>query len=466
MDRLRRTLRRSPSYEPLSNGNQEEGGSGATQQVEHNAFSWLDYSIFFLLGIAMLWAWNMFLAAGPYFQSRFQSSPWITTHFQSAELSISTIANLGSMLVLTKLQANASYPRRIIASLLINLVAFTLLAISTRVHTSAEAYFGFLMLMVFAASLATGLCQNGVFAYVAGFGREEYTQGIMTGQAVAGVLPPIVQVASVLSIPPQKAGEKAATPEESWKSAFAYFLTATGISAITLAAFFYLLARHRHSPQSSRPRSKTASATDSLSPSPEDSPPTDLPTDSPEERISVPLLTLLSKLRYLAAAVFLTFAITMVFPVFTQETLSVHAPSTSPPPPRILQPSAFIPLAFLLWNIGDLVGRLLTALPALRLTSRPRLLFALSVGRVVWIPLYFLCNIRGRGAVVPSDAFYLVVVQLLFGIGNGYLGSTCMMGAAEWVEPREREAAGGFMGLCLVSGLTVGSLLSFLVAGT
>lgn len=43
--------------------------------------------------------------------------------------------------------------------------------------------------MVFFASLATGLCQNGVFAYVAGFGRGEYTQSIMTGQAIAGVLP-------------------------------------------------------------------------------------------------------------------------------------------------------------------------------------------------------------------------------------------------------------------------------------
>jgi len=65
---------------------------------------------------------------------------------------------------------------------------------------------------------------------------------------------------------------------------------------------------------------------------------------------------------------------------------------------------------------------------------------------------------------VTSDAFYLIVVQLLFGLSSGYLGSTCMMGAGEWVEVEEREAAGGFMGLMLVGGLTVGSLLSFLVA--
>lgn len=63
-----------------------------------------------------------------------------------------------------------------------------------------------------------------------------------------------------------------------------------------------------------------------------------------------------------------------------------------------------------------------------------------------------------------SDAFYLVAVQYFFGLSNGFLGATCMMGAGVGVEVEEREAAGGFMGLMLVGGLTVGSLLSFLVA--
>lgn len=67
----------------------------------------------------------------------------------------------------------------------------------------------------------------------------------------------------------------------------------------------------------------------------------------------------------------------------------------------------------------------------------------------------------GQGAVVNSDLFYLVVVQFLFGLSNGYLGSSCMMGVEQWVEEEEREAAGGFMGLWLVGGLTVGSLGSF-----
>ncbi|KAA6411420.1 MAG: nucleoside transporter family [Lasallia pustulata] len=152
----------------------------------------------------------------------------------------------------------------------------------------------------------------------------------------------------------------------------------------------------------------------------------------------------------------------MVFPVFTQEILSVRPAADAPP---LLQPACFIPLAFMFWNAGDLAGRLLTLLPTLSLVRYPQALFAMALARLGFIPLYLLCNIRGRGAVVGSDAFYLVVVQFLFGATNGYLGSSCMMGAAEWVEVEEREAAGGFMGLMLVGGLTTGSLLSFLAAG-
>ena len=52
-------------------------------------------------------------------------------------------------------------------------------------------------------------------------------------------------------------------------------------------------------------------------------------------------------------------------------------------------------------------------------------------------------------------------MHVLVSGANGYLGSECMMGAGDWVAVEEREAAGGFMGLMLVGGLTVGSLLSF-----
>lgn len=390
----------------------------------------------------------MFLAAGPYFQRRFQGDDWVLRNFQAAELSISTVANLGIMLLLTKLQARANYPRRVIASLFINMAVFTLLALSTRLFTtvSVPVYFVFVLLMVAAASLATGMCQNGVFAYVSGFGREEYPQGIMTGQGVAGVLPCIAQIVSVMSAPPKHDAKGGDVPSQSTTSAFAYFLTATGVSILTIVAFLWLLSRQA---QQQRRKSVVNGATNGSA--------------DDTIRKEVPMLTLLSKLRWLAGAVFLTFTVTMFFPVFTQKIESVNPAKPGDHFP-ITEHASFVPLALLFWNTGDLLGRLLPGLPALRLTHRPKLLFVLSLARIIWIPLYLLCNLDGKGAKIPSDFFYLVIVQLLFGLTNGFVGSTCMMGAIDWVDPEEREAAGGFMSLCLVGGLAFGSILSFVPA--
>jgi len=386
---------------------------------------------------------NMFLAAFPYFQYRFSSSPWLLAHFPSAIISVSTVTNLVSVGVLTHLQAGASYPSRITASLILNIITFTLLALSTILfrHVSAATYFSFLMANVFAASLATGLCQNGIFAYVSGFGNGSYTQAIMTGQGIAGVLPCIVQIVSVLSVPEANGG----ADHESPKSAFAYFLTATAVSALALAAFLLVLVR-KHGERAGEAKA-TTDAIDGAE-----------AEDHPEGKV-VGMWTLFRKLRWMAMAVFLCFTVTMLFPVFTQEIYSVRPADTTP---RLFRPASFIPLAFLFWNAGDLVGRLLTAKFAG--VRHPRALFVLSVARFGFIPLYLLCNIHGRGADVSSDFFYLVVVQFLFGISNGYLGSSCMMGASGWVDASEREAAGSFMGLMLVGGLTAGSLLSFLVS--
>ena len=151
----------------------------------------------------------------------------------------------------------------------------------------------------------------------------------------------------------------------------------------------------------------------------------------------------------------------MLFPVFTAKIQSVQAADSAP---RLLQPICFVPLAFLLWNAGDLLGRLATLIPRLAASVEyPRAVFLVALLRIVFVPLYYLCNIDGRGAAVDSDIFYLVFVQFLFGLSNGFVGSICMMGASRWVEPDEREAAGGFMSFMLVGGLTAGSLTSFLV---
>ncbi|KAJ5710382.1 hypothetical protein N7488_004538 [Penicillium malachiteum] len=442
MDRIRRIISDS-AYEPLED--QDEATEDHAQRPSLNRFSWFEYGVFFLLGVAMLWAWNMFLAAAPYFHDRFGSSEWLATHYQSSILSVSTVTNLVTAYTLARKQENVSYPRRVTVSLVLNVTIFTLLAFSTIAlrDISASAYFSFLMVMVLGASLATGLNQNGVFAYVSGFGREEYTQAIMGGQGVAGVLPCIAQILSVLVV-----SRRASSDQEthaSPKSAFIYFLTATIVSVLTLFAFLYLLKKRPHTRPKSRGEDEDANLVDH---------------DDVHNK-TVSLWTLFNKLRYLSIAVFLCFTITMMsFPVYTSEILSVNDPEKS----RFYDPSVFIPLGFLFWNVGDLGGRILVSNPKLSLAHRPWLAFISSIARIGFVPLYLLCNVNGRGAFVSSDFFYLFIVQLFFGITNGYLVSSCMMGASYWVADEEREAAGGFMSMMLVGGLAAGSLLSFLLA--
>ena len=64
MDRLRKMLNRKPAYQRLGDGDLRhsddgfsESGSDHGLSIEENEFSWLEYSIFLLLGMAMLWAW-------------------------------------------------------------------------------------------------------------------------------------------------------------------------------------------------------------------------------------------------------------------------------------------------------------------------------------------------------------------------------------------------------------------------
>ena len=471
MDRLKNMFQSAPDYEPIQEQPHEDEHGSLSDETEHDedtpAFSWIEYSIFLLLGVAMLWAWygsyylivailsrnrNMFLAAAPYFQKRFRTSEWILNHFQAAEISMSTVANLGSMLLLTKLQKGANYPKRISTSLVISTIVFAILSVSTLVKTAAGGYFCFLLTAIFITSIATGLIQNGLFSFTTGFGRNEYTQAIMTGQAVAGVLPPLAQIIAVAAVPPNKGD--AGAEDESPTSALIYFLTATTVSVIALLAFLYLIRRKSNSDalkSAAKATTYGSSEGDALRGGPRLS--TSDGSGRVAEKPSIPLLTLFRKLTFLSLAVFLCFGITMVFPVFTASIQSVSG----------IDSAIFIPLAFLLWNVGDLLGRLITLSPKISLTHYPFALFCIAMARLLFIPLYFLCNIKGRGAAVSSDLFYLVIVQFLFGLTNGYLGSSCMMGAGDWVLPEEKEAAGGFMGLMLVAGLSVGSLLSFLL---
>lgn len=60
MERIRNMFfRRTSAYEPLEGGSVDAEGE-RIDDFKKEPFSWLEYSIFLLLGVAMLWAWYVF----------------------------------------------------------------------------------------------------------------------------------------------------------------------------------------------------------------------------------------------------------------------------------------------------------------------------------------------------------------------------------------------------------------------
>ena len=63
MDRLKNMLRSHQQYEPLQDGaegyhHDENDEDSELQDADHaQPFSWVEYTVFLWLGVAMLWAW-------------------------------------------------------------------------------------------------------------------------------------------------------------------------------------------------------------------------------------------------------------------------------------------------------------------------------------------------------------------------------------------------------------------------
>lgn len=60
MDRVKRLFQPQQPYEPIQDDGNDDTESTAADSdidIEEQPFSWVEYFIFLLLGVAMLWAW-------------------------------------------------------------------------------------------------------------------------------------------------------------------------------------------------------------------------------------------------------------------------------------------------------------------------------------------------------------------------------------------------------------------------
>lgn len=157
--------------------------------------------------------------------------------------------------------------------------------------------------------------------------------------------------------------------------------------------------------------------------------------------------------------------------VFPPITIAIK--STNPS----VHPLVFNAVHFLMFNLGDIVGRTICSFPQLHVWSARRLL-TLSLLRTLFIPVFLMCNIQWAsigatsGPIIGSDVLFMLLM-VCFGLTNGYVSSMCMMAAPSLAHnPRlegrveDVDVAATVAGFCLVGGLAVGSILSFAVRAT
>uniref|UniRef100_A0A8C9YNK6 Solute carrier family 29 member 1a n=1 Tax=Sander lucioperca TaxID=283035 RepID=A0A8C9YNK6_SANLU len=123
----------------------------------------------------------------------------------------------------------------------------------------------------------------------------------------------------------------------------------------------------------------------------------------------------------------------------------------------------FIPVScFLLFNLMDWAGRSLTAV--CMWPGKDSMWLPVLVGlRVVFVPLFMLCNVQPRNylpVLFGHDAWY-IVFMIFFSFSNGYLASLCMCFGPKKVSQHEAETAGAIMAFFLSLGLALGAAVSF-----
>lgn len=202
-----------------------------------------------------------------------------------------------------------------------------------------------------------------------------------------------------------------------------------------------------------------------------------------DESKHVPFMYLWIKLKFIVITLVLVFVVSLIFPVFASNIESVNKPTISAATAgdqevsiekvHFSNSNIFIPVAFMMWNIGDLAGRIACGYSFFQMTNE-KAMFLYSVGRVIFLPLLFMCNLddyasalqnHSHQAIKPlvnSDVIYLFI-QFLYGATNGHLCSNCFMNVGpKFTKDSEKKAAGGFTTVFLSIGLAIGSVASYL----
>jgi len=444
-----------------------------------------------LMGVGSLFPWNAFITPLDYYALLFKRSS-----FENSVVSVisATFTGVGlvAIIVLQGLQHSFKVRTLILFALALEIVVFILIVAATtalllfsddtldvELPRHASLTFALLLVCVSIASVAQATLTGSVLSYASMLGSD-FIKAISGGMGVAGLL---VSTANLLTELPAALQESdvSAAKHAVITSALWYFCASVFVLLLSLAGFLWLermdvarVCKLKCEP----PDSLTSTASRC-------SHPTDTPTRSTwisagsqttteEHQVIAALgphgakddmllpkrtgsmrrtLRLLAELWHWGLAVVLCYSVTIgIFPAL----VGMLAPSVH----NSVWKQLYVPSLFVAFNAGDVIGR---NSPLCIVPNSRRLVLFVALLRFVFVPVFIFSHMRqGASNVSPwfkSDALE-VLIMLIFAWTNGWLTTTVFVRAPASVA--EGPAAGTLMAGCLNTGLTIGSLLSFL----
>ncbi|XP_073342477.1 equilibrative nucleoside transporter 1-like [Pagrus major] len=414
--------------------------------------------IFFMLGLGTLLPWNFFMTATVYFTSRLKDSPLADSsanqteaageHRTVLEAKFNNVMTLCAMLPLllctclnSFLHSLISQRLRVMGSLIVIMFVFMVTAVLVKIPLEPLPFFSVTMVKIIIINSFGAVLQGSLFG-MAGLLPASYTTPIMSGQGLAGTFAAFAMICAI------------ASGSELQDAAFGYFITACVVIFLSILSYILLpkLEFFQFYQETNRKqRSDEDNSVNLMNRERKDE-----PADQ-SRRENVSMMTIFKKIWLLAVSVCFTFTITIgLFPAITADTKSTLADGGS-------WEGYFIPVScFLLFNLCDWGGRSLTAI--CMWPDKDSLLLPVSiVCRLVFVPLFMLCNVQPRlnlPVFFHHDGWF-IFFMIVFAFSNGYLASLCMCFGPKNVLPHEAETAGAIMAFFLSLGLALGASLSF-----
>jgi equilibrative nucleoside transporter 1/2/3 len=347
----------------------------------------------------------------------------------------------------------------------------------------SSGVFTFFVLFNGAAQAAAGAyLQTSVVAVASLFGPPA-VQAMMSGQAAVAVAVSGVQVLSAAASVHGRPSTYVSDGSAEERSAFIFFLLSTIFLIFSAMVYSWLVRTPVYARVAAPLEQQSRKISNEVVNSSEQiglvsSRPTGLSDENANAAIRVAKANVTYEVA--VAYVFVVTLVSLTLPMFIMIFLNVVLQAVYPAITTSIQstnpdihPLLFSSTHFLVFNIGDFLGRYTCSYPIFLIWSAKHLL-TLSVARTLFIPVFLMCNVQ-RPSIVPSspvissDFFYMAIL-FAFGWSNGYVSSLCMMSAPSLEHnPRLKgrvedvDTAATVASFCLVGGLALGSIASFAV---